>query len=399
MDSAAPVQVATPRGKPRAWKVLGIVAALVVVSVAAGLFLTAGRETTDDAQVACDVAPVSSRLPGQISHVRVTENQLVRQGDVLVELDDADLVARMMQADAELETAKAAVAVAEAQVGVVSASSRGGLSSSQAFLSGSSQGVLSAEAQVAGARAALARAEADLHKAELDLRRAKELQGTGAIAQAGLDNAQVAFEGAAAVMAQARAQLAAAEASQRAARERVGEARGRLEEKEPVDAQIAAARAGADLAKARVKVAESTLEMARLQASYAQIAAPVDGIASRLFAREGQMVQAGQTLVSVVPLKTYVIANFKETQIGAMKPGQAAEVRLDTYPGTVLKARVESLAGGTGATFSMLPADNATGNFVKVVQRVPVRIAWEGAPPADLPLRPGLSADVTVFVR
>src|SRR6185312_5411392 len=158
-----------------------------------------------------------------------------------------------------------------------------------------------------------------------------------------------------------------------------------------------AARANADLAHARVQSAEAQLELARLQLGYTAVKAPADGIASKLTVHEGQLVAIGSPVIELVPTQTYVLANFKETQIGKMKPGQRADVKVDAYPGQKLEATVESLSGGTGSSFSLLPADNASGNFVKVVQRVPVRISWTKQP--DVPLRAGMSVDVTVHVN
>ena len=143
-------------------------------------------------------------------------------------------------------------------------------------------------------------------------------------------------------------------------------------------------------------MAEATLDLARLQLSYTKIVAPDDGLATRVSGQVGQMIQAGQPLAELVPERTYVVANFKETQVGRMRAGQRARVRIDAFPGITLDAKVESVAGGTGARFSLLPPDNATGNFVKVVQRVPVRIAWSKRP--ELPLQAGLSTDVTVYL-
>ena len=172
---------------------------------------------------------------------------------------------------------------------------------------------------------------------------------------------------------------------------------GMLRSFEAAARHISFARAGAELAHARVRSAEAMLELAKLQLSYTRIVSPTDGIASKLSAREGQLLSVGQPVVEVVPLAVYVTANFKETQVGQMKAGQRAVIHVDAYPGRPLEGRVESLAGGTGASFALLPADNATGNFVKVVQRVPVRIALVN-PPTDLTLRAGLSAEVQVFL-
>ncbi|MFL5304340.1 MAG: efflux RND transporter periplasmic adaptor subunit, partial [Polyangia bacterium] len=163
-------------------------------------------------------------------------------------------------------------------------------------------------------------------------------------------------------------------------------------------AHAQAARADADLANARIRSAEAALALAKLQLGYTKVTAPADGFASKLTVHAGQLVTVGQPLIQLVPTTTYVIANFKETQIGEMKVGQSAKIEIDALPGRTFDGKVESLAGGTGASFSLLPADNATGNFVKVVQRVPVRIAWTN-PPTDVDLRAGLSADVTVDVR
>ena len=192
--------------------------------------------------------------------------------------------------------------------------------------------------------------------------------------------------------------MALAEDARRGAQSRVFEARGRLNQSTPVAPQIEAARAGAALAAARVRSAEAALTLARLQLDYTRSVAPADGFASKLAVHEGQLVAAGQPLVEVVPAQSYIVANFKETQIGRMRIGQAAKIDVDAFPGRELVGRVDSLAAGTGASFSLLPPDNSTGNFVKVVQRVPVRITLVN-PPAELALRTGLSANVTVDVR
>jgi membrane fusion protein (multidrug efflux system) len=146
-----------------------------------------------------------------------------------------------------------------------------------------------------------------------------------------------------------------------------------------------------------VNVSEAALDLARLQLSYTRVVATEDGLVSRISVQQGQMIQVGQALAELVPHRTYVMANFKETQVGRLRAGQPAKVRVDAFPGVEIEAKVESLSGGTGARFSLLPADNASGNFVKVVQRVPVRIGWVKSP--DLPLQAGLSCDVTVNVK
>jgi membrane fusion protein (multidrug efflux system) len=361
------------------------------------LYVTAGQEDTDDAQVSADLVPVATRIPGQVVKVHIVENQRVKKGDVLVEIDTEDYTARVQQAEAEYATAEAQSKSASAQVDVVDANSKGGLMSAKATFAGSAVGVGSAEAQVASARASLLRAQADLHKAKIDLDRAKELRAANAVPQERLDATTVAYDSAEAAVAQAQAQLAVARESKTAAVTRVHEAKGRLNQSQDVDAQLTVVKANADLAKAHARSAAASLDLARLQLSYTKIVAPTDGIASKLSVHEGQLLSTGQPIIELVPLTTYLIANFKETQIGKMRPGMRAKIHIDTYPDRVFEGQVESLAGGTGASFSLLPADNASGNFVKVVQRVPVRIAWVNLP-QDVALRAGLSSDVIVYV-
>ena len=385
----------TARRRPP-WLIFGAAVAVVLLVISGWAFFTAGEESTDDAQVSADHVPIGTRVPGQVVRIAVKENQSVKKGELIAQLDDADYAARVKQEEAELATAMAQAQEADAQVRVIEANARGGLTSAQAAFSGSSVGVGSAGAQVLAARAQVERAQADLKKTEFDLDRTRELKAANAIPQERLDNAIVAHDSAAAALAQAKAQLAGAEESRRMAEARVIEARGRLSASSPIEAQNAAARAQADRAHARVKFAEGRLDEARLQLGYTRIVAPADGIASKLTAHEGQLLAQGQPIVELVPTVTYVIANFKETQVGKMKPGQKAKVKIDAYPGRVFWGTVESLSGGTGAAFSLIPADNASGNFVKVVQRVPVRVSW--TPPAEMPMRAGLSADVTVMV-
>lgn len=332
-----PAPAAAPRRTRRRRAVAGGAMLLLAALAALGihLFLTRGDETTDDAQVEADVVTLAPRVAGAVARVLVKDDQLVRRGDVLLELDDAELAARARQAEAEAETARA-----------------------QAVAAG---------AQEDGARAALRKAAAESRRAGQDLERARRLRQGDAIPPERLDAAQAAADSGAAAEAAA-------------------------------EAQVAAARASAELARARVKGAEAALDLARLQLSYARVLSPVDGEVSRLSARAGQMLQAGQPVAELVPRATYVVANFKETQVGDIRPGQEADVEIDAFPGTTLHGRVESLSGGTGARFALLPPDNASGNFVKVVERVPVRIAWAG-PPSAVDLRAGLSAVVTVHAR
>jgi membrane fusion protein (multidrug efflux system) len=398
--AAAPPGVgppAAPRGRRRRpFLILGAVILAGALATGAYLLATADQESTDDAQVEADVVPVAARVSGQVLRRLVEDNEKVTKGAVLVQLDDADFAARAKQAEGELLTARAQAAAADAQVRVIEAGAKGGFSSARAMFSGSKMSVLSAAAQLAAARAGLERARADARKTELDLARDRQLVASKALPPERLDNSQVAYDAAHAALAQAQAQVAASEELRGVASARVDEAKGRLDQSTPIEAQIATARANADLAHARVQVAEAALELARLQLSYTKVVVPEDGLVSRVSVMPGQMIQVGQPLAELVPDRTYVVANFKETQVGRMRPGQRVKVRIDAFPGRVFEGKLASLSGGTGARFSLLPPDNASGNFVKVVQRVPVRIAWVTRP--DVPLQAGLSTDVTVVV-
>jgi membrane fusion protein (multidrug efflux system) len=361
-------------------------------------YITRDEVSTDDAQVDADVVPVAARVGGVVIKMGVVDNAPVKAGQVIAEIDPADYAAKEAASAAELEAASAQVKAARAQVEIVKSTSAGGLSTAQAQLLGTNASVRSAAAQVQAASAALARAKSELAKADADLVRAKSLHDQGAITAQALENAQVAHDTMTAAVDQANANLSAARDGQQLAQTRIAEAEGRVKQSEPVKMQEQAADAALDLAIAREKSATAAHTLAVLQHGYCEIKAPVDGFASRLGAHEGQMVQPGMTLVMVVPSTTYVVANFKETQLERIRADDTVDVSIDALSGTTLHGKVQSVSAGTGARFSMLPPDNATGNFVKVVQRVPVKIVWD--PNQDLSqLHAGLSAEVTVHLH
>jgi membrane fusion protein (multidrug efflux system) len=372
----------------------------VTLLAAGGLgwhLLTAGQESTDDAQIEADVVPLASRVSGQVEKVWVKENAFVKAGEPLVDVDPAPYRIRVQEAEGELTSATAQARAADAQVEVAEAMAKGGLSSAQASVSGSHAAVSTAEAQVAAARAAIARAQADATRAQKELERAQALREANAIPQQRLDDARAASASADAALLQAKAQLSSAEESRRLAQSRVAEAQGQLASSAPIDSKIAVAQANAQLAHGRVTTAQAALDQARLQLGYTHVVAPRDGRVARLGVHPGQLVSAGAPLAQLVPTETYVVANFKETQIQHMRPGQKVEISVDALDGT-LEGTVESLAAGTGSRFALLPPDNASGNFVKVVQRVPVRIAFTDAKKTSR-LKAGLSADVTVYTE
>jgi len=399
-EAAAPATPAAPAKKrtARPYVILGAVVGIGLVAYGGITWMGRGKENTDDAQIDADVVMLSSRVAGTVLKLHVSDNQAVKKGDLLLEIDPADLAAREKQAQAELAAARAQAQAADAQVAIVDATSRGSLSVARAQLTGSTTSVSGADAQIESARAALTRAQTEAAQADLDQSRAEALFKDGAIPKAQLDSAQSVAQSAHAAVAQAQAQLTEAQDTKRTAMARIAESAARVEQSAPVDAQLASARASADLAHARTDAAEAALAQAKLQLSYTHIVAPADGMLSRLAIHEGQLVQPGQQVVAVVPSTTYVVANFKETQLGQMHVGQRVEIRVDAYPGRNFEGRVDSTSPGTGARFSLLPPDNASGNFVKVVQRVPVKIAWVNVP-TDVRLAAGMSADVTVLTR
>jgi membrane fusion protein (multidrug efflux system) len=382
----------------RAYFVLAVAAGGVLAAYFIHGYLTRNEVSTDDAQVDADVVPVAARVGGVVLHSKVGDNQPVKAGQTIAELDPADYAAKLAAAKADFEAATAQAEAADAQVEIVKSMSAGGLSTARAQLQGSSASVGSARAQVVAATASVARAKSELAKADADLARAKMLHDQGAVTAQAFETTQVARDTAATALDAANANLAAARDQQQVALTRIAEAQGRVQQSAPVDQQVAAATASARLAHARAVAAQAAYDLAKLQLSYTTITAPVDGFASKLSAHEGQMVQPGMTVVMVVPVKTYVIANFKETQIERIRPGEPVDISIDALSGRRLHGIVESVSAATGARFSMLPPDNATGNFVKVVQRVPVKIAWDRD--QDLSrLHAGLSVEVTVHLQ
>jgi membrane fusion protein (multidrug efflux system) len=386
-----------PNKARRLYFILGTAVVVLLLGYLIYAMVTAGKETTDDAQVAADVVSVSARAGGQLINIAVTENQPVKRGQLLAEIDPQDAQVRLAQVQGELATAEAQAAQANAQVDVISATARGALTSAQGAVASSKENVDTSGNMIAEQKAAVSRAAANAEKARLDFARAEELGGKGDISRAQVDAARAAHTSADADLAQARAKLAEAENGKQAAEANVQQAQGRLQQSAPVGAQVTAAQAQARLAAARVNAAQAAQHAAELALSYTKIYAPSDGIASKIAAHAGTIIAPGQAILQLVPAHTYVTANFKETQMRDVRPGQRAEVKIDSLGGKKFEGKVDSLSGGTGASFSMLPADNASGNFVKVVQRVPVRLSWNGPPANEVPV--GSSAEVTIFTK
>ncbi|CAN5579061.1 HlyD family secretion protein [soil metagenome] len=400
-DAATATVVAPVPKKSKARRAYLLLAALAATAVGIYFihgYLTRNEVSTDDAQIEADVTPIATRVGGVISKMLITDNQKVEAGQVIAEIDDADYKAKVAAAQADLEAANAQADAADAQVDIVRSTSGGALSSARAQLQGTGASVRSAQAMIDSARATVARAKADLMKAQQDLDRAKKLHDAGAVSGQALEAAQASRDAAQASLDSATANLAGSHDAQAQAQSRVAEAQGRVTQSTPVDRQIASATVSGKLAHARVASSQAALDLAKLQLGYTKIVSPAAGYVSKLAAHAGQMVQPGLTVVMVVPQKQYVVANFKETQMDRIAAGDPVEIGVDALGGRTFRGKVESISAGTGARFSMMPPDNATGNFVKVVQRVPVKIELESGQDTSQ-LHAGLSVEVKVHLQ
>ncbi|MDQ6830788.1 MAG: HlyD family secretion protein [Gemmatimonadota bacterium] len=340
--------------------VLPIVAVLAILAVIWGVKRWSyGRAhaTTDNAQVDGHLIPISAKVGGYVTAVNVSENQDIKQGDVLATIDTAEYKVRLLQAQADLATAQAATNTGgntgQAQAAVAQATGQRG----------------SLEAQVGAARANQERALADLA-------RFKELADKQIISKQQLDAAQASADAATANWQAAQRQASAAGAT------------------------IVNAEAGVRAAQARLLAAQAAVQNAQLQLSYTRITSPVNGLVSKKLIEAGQLVQPGQQLLSIVAdTGAWVTANFKETQLADLRVGQTVDIEVDAYGGAIVPGKIGSIGGATGAKFALLPPDNATGNFTKVVQRVPVRVVVTGTLGKDRPLRPGMSVVVHVATK
>ena len=377
------------------------VAALALAGAGVGGWyaMHAGLESTDDAQVDADLVALPSRVTGPVLKVYFEENQRVKAGDLLVEIDPAQLQARLAQAEAQLSADQAAADAADAAVAIIEATATGQKGAAEATLRGSSLAATATADEIAQSDAQVRQAGVARDQAKTDYDRVKQLFDQKAIAKQVLDDAQARLDAADAALTQAKARQSFVRAGQAEASAKVAEASARVKQSSAVQAQIAQARAQAAAARGKAANSQAARDLAALDLSYTKIVAPRDGLASKKTVVPGQMVSAGQPVVQIVPLEdVWVTANFKETQLTKMHPGQGAEIEVDAFPGTKLHGTVQSFSGATGARFSLLPPENATGNFTKVVQRVPVRIHFDGLP-ADRSLRPGMSVEVTVDTR
>ncbi len=354
--ATAELAAATGSETRRRW-ILPVIIVLAAIGLGWGIkkyLYSRVHESTDDAQVDGHIVPVLAKVGGYVMQVRVDDNDSVRAGDTLVRIDDADYRLRLEQADADLAAARAAVGGGESP----------GQAQAQVATAAGQRSAL--EAQIAAAHATEANALSNLS-------RMKQLVQQQIVSQQQLDAAQAEADAATANVHALEQQASAAGAT------------------------VANARAGVRLAQAKLEAAQAARDNAALQLSYTNVTAPTDGTVYKKLVEVNQLVQPGQTLMSIVADSgVWVTANFKETQLADMRVGQPVEFDVDGYPGCTAIGKVESLSGATGARGALLPPDNATGNFTKVVQRVPVRIQVTRGCGAAHPLRPGMSVNVHV---
>ncbi len=390
---------------------------LVVALASGGVFLYryfSIRESTDDAQVDGHIYPVSARVGGTVVRVLVDDNQYVTAGTVLAELDTRDYQVAMDRARADLAESTATFHVSRTQIPITSTTSGSQLSAAQAGVGVVDAAVTAAERSVDAARAHLGAAQArvrenraNYERAARDLERMKALVAKEEISQQQYDAALAAAESFRAQVDSAEAQVGEAQEGIHVAESQLGQQKAALERaRADVEAartapqQVAVTRAHAESSAAKVQQMRATVEQAGLNLQYTTIRAPVSGVVSQRSVEAGQVIQPGQPLFSVVPLDDiWITANFKESELRNVHLGQRATISVDAYGGRKYKGHVDSFAAATGARFSLLPPENATGNYVKVVQRVPVKIVLEKDQNADHLLRPGMSVVPTVFTN
>jgi membrane fusion protein, multidrug efflux system len=392
-------------------------------------YRSAGEVSTDDAYVEGTISPVSAKVPGHVTEMLVRDNQAVRANDVLLRVDPRDYEAKRDQARAAMAVAEANVRAARAELPLTRETTRSQVEEVRAALEGTRVGVRSSESVVdetrarldakraaaAASRADVTAAESAQRKARRDLERMQALMKNDYVSRRDHDDAMAALESADALLESARRKLSALEKEVQQteaevaskllaieqARQRVAEMRGTLARAESQQQTVSVKTAELARAEAQLRSTQADLAVAELNLEHTVVRAPIDGVVSKRSVEVGQIVQTGQPLLALVPLNdVWVVANFKETQLTRIRPGQRAEVRVDSFPDTVFTGSVNSISAGTGSRFSLLPPENATGNWVKVVQRVPVKILLDGTSASNpQPLRAGMSAVVTVRLK
>jgi membrane fusion protein (multidrug efflux system) len=370
-----------PRAK---WIVLAVVLVVLVGGLLVWHYFSI-RESTDDAQIEGDIIPISARVGGTVQRVLFEDNQYVEAGAILVQIDQADYKIALDRAEADLAEAQAGAQAAKANIPITSTTTSSQLETSRANL-------VAAQREVEAAQSRVKEAEANEQKAAADLERYRQLVQKDEVPRQTYDTA-VATE------ASTRAMLDSSRAAVAVAQSKVLQAQAQVRSAGTAPQQIEVTRGRAGSATASVMKNTAAVEQARLDLEYTTVRAPVSGIVSKKSVQPGQVISPGQPLVALVPTQNmWVVANFKETQLKNMRPRQSATIHVDAY-GRDYKGHVDSFGGATAARFSLLPPENATGNYVKVVQRVPVKIVFEKDQDPEHRLRPGLSVTPTVITK
>ncbi len=386
----------------RRFLIIGVVALLVIVAL---LFYwrSTFTEDTDDAQVDGNLYQVSSRVAGQVVKVDVEEEQFVHAGDVLAEIDTRDYQVSLEQAEANLANAQAAYQEASVNVPITGVNVRTSVATSGSDVTGTEASVSQAEAQAQAAKAQVDAAKATALKAQIDVDRYTPLVAKDVISKQQYDQAV-------ATATADQASLESAERNAKAQQDAVRNMRARLAQAQEQaqqsvkngPEQVKAQQARAEAAAAQVQTAQAQVDQAKLNLSYARVTAPITGIVSKKSVAVGENLSVGQSLMTIVPLTDlWVTANFKETQLKKMQKDQPVEIKIDALGGRKFTGKVAQIGGATGSSLSLFPPENATGNYVKVVQRIPVRINFTNLDKEnqDYALRIGMSADPTVRVK
>jgi membrane fusion protein, multidrug efflux system len=373
------------------------------------------HESTDDAYVSGHVHQISSRIPGTVTEVEVNDNQQVKSGELLVKLDPRDLKVAVSKVEAALLTAQSQAQAAQANITLASETTQAKSDQAQGNISDANANIANAQAAVSGAKAGIASAEAqvaqanaNLNKAQQDYNRYSTLYQQGAVNRQQLDNAQAAYQVAQAEknaadqgVQQAQSQLEQAQQGVNSANAKLAATKSELRQVSASGQQTEANRASYAAAQAEVVQAQAALDDARQQFSYTNITAPTGGKVGSKSVEVGQRVQPGTPLMAVVGNDYWVTANFKETQLGEIKPGETVEVKIDAFDNHPFIGKVNSISPASGAEFALLPPDNATGNFTKIVQRIPVKIVLDpqSVKGYESLITPGMSAVVSVSTQ
>jgi membrane fusion protein, multidrug efflux system len=384
-----------------------VVFTLVVVALLlVGWFWWDSRhwESTDDAEIDGHIYPINARVAGQVVKVNYDDGQVVHKGDLLVQIDPTDYQVALDRAKADYHDALAQASAAQYGVPVQSVGSVSQIRSASADMASAQAGVAAARKQADAAQQQVVEAKANAVKLNKDVERYQQLLGKREISQQQFDQATAAATAANATVSAREAELLAAEAQEKMAESRIEQANAELKNAHATPNVVAATKARAESADAQALRYKAALDQAQLNVGYTSIVAPVDGVVGKRSVQVGENVGIGQDLMAIVPLNdVWATANFKETQLTYMQPGQPVKIKVDTYGGRKWNGHVTSIGGATGAKYSLLPPENATGNYVKVVQRVPVRIDFDGNDKPDFNqdglLRPGMSVEPDVKVR